>query len=83
MTFVQLKVFTTTGLVEQLVACFKAFWQSTAAELFRHAIEFQSNSQPFEKQRLEFTFETLSFSDPAGESQGLTLAPGLTTLVLG
>lgn len=56
-TLEQLKLFTTTGMASQLAACFEVFWQSTAAELLWFAIKFQSFSQPFKMQRLQFTFE--------------------------
>lgn len=67
MMFIDQKVFATTGLAEQLMACFKAFWQSTAQELFWYVIKFQSMSQPFKMQRLEFNFEVLPLTDPTGE----------------
>lgn len=76
------KEFATTGFAEQLMACFEAFWQSTAQELFWYVIKFQSMSQPFKMQRLEFNFEALPLTDPTGEP-GPHTRSGLAALVFG
>lgn len=60
-----------------LVACFKAFWQSTAAELFGMISNFKALAK-----RLEFTFQVVPLTDPTGEPGPYT-GFVLATLVFG